>query len=504
MPTVTSRMKLAYSPTEAWQPLPAADWNADAAGHLLRRAGWSALPAEVEQATRDGLAATLARLFPSQPVLWSQPPLIAHLKEDIPAMARGLAGAQAGPDKQRLQREARERTQLAVLDMSIKWLQYAAQPQNAAFAKWVLFLSDVYVVGVQKVKNAALVWGHFDLLARHAFESAPALAKAVSRSPAMVAYLDLNESKRDAPNENFARELFELFLLGEGNYSEADIKESARAFTGYRQKFGTFRFAPRQHDAGIKTVFGQSGYFMGDDVIDLAFQQPAAGAFLPHEMGKFYLTDTPLPPEYLHEIGSWWSAQHFDLHALALRFFGSQLFFSPEFRGDFIKSPVQFYLGLVQDLGLSVAPLPRAVLNPLRQMGQTLFNPPNVRGWVGGRNWINSATYQARRQLVETLFAPIKEEALNADEQLELVAARANGVNNFTVADDLLAPLAALDPTVATTHLLANYLALPVAPEFRDAVRQFLAPEDADAPQKLRRLRRAAVTLLQSPEYQLC
>jgi len=84
------------------------------------------------------------------------------------------------------------------------------------------------------------------------------------------------------------------------------------------------------------------------------------------------------------------------------------------------------------------------------------------------------------------------------------VAARANGVNNFTVADDLLAPLAALDPTVATTHLLANYLALPVAPEFRDAVRQFLAPEDADAPQKLRRLRRAAVTLLQSPEYQLC
>lgn len=485
-------------------PLPASDWNADAARHLLRRAGWSALPAEVSRATAEGLPATLARLFPAQPARWTEPRLVAHLKEDTPEMARGLVGAAAGPDKQRLQREARERTQLATQDMSIKWLQFAAQPANSAFAKWVLFLSDVYVVGVQKVKNAALIWGHHDLLARHAFGPAPVLAKAVSRSPAMVAYLDLNQSKRGAPNENFARELFELFLLGEGNYTEQDIKEAARAFTGYRQQFGEYRFAPRQHDTSAKTVFGHVGDFTGDDVIDLAFQLPAAGAFLPHELGKFYLTDIPLPPEHLHELGTWWRAQNYDLHALALRFFGSRLFFAPEFRGDFIKSPVQFYLGLVQDLALSVAPLPRAVLVPLNQMGQTLFNPPNVRGWVGGRNWINSATYKVRRQVVEALFAPLNEEFLNADEQIELVAARANGISNFTVADTLLAPLAALDSAAATGHLLAYFLALPTDSEFRDTVRQFLAPDHADDVQKLRRLRRATVTLLQSPEYQLC
>ncbi len=497
-------MKLTYPATEAWEPLPAAEWNAEAARQLLRRAGWSALPAEVTRATTEGLAATLDRLFPVQPALFIEPRLVAHLKEDVPEMARGLAQAQPGPEKQRLQREARERSQLAIQDMSIKWLQFAAQPSNAAFAKWVLFLSDVYVVAVEKVKNAALIWNHYDLLARHGFGAAPVLAKAISRSPAMINYLDLNQSKRGAPNENFARELFELFLLGEGNYSEQDIKESARAFTGYRQQFGVFRFVPGQHDASSKTIFGQSGHFTGDDVIDLAFRQPAAGAFLPHEMVNFYLSDTPLPPGYLHELGAWWRARDYDLRTLALRFFGSRLFYAAEFRGEFIKSPVQFYLGLVQDLDLSVAPLPRSVLNPLRQMGQMLFNPPNVRGWVGGRNWINSATLGVRRQLVESLFSPIKEDNLNADEQIEFVAARANGNSNFTASDALLAPLAALDSAAAADHLLANFLALPAAPPFRDSVRKFLAADHADGPQKLRRLRRATVTLLQSPEYQLC
>jgi len=497
-------MNLTATATEAWEPLPSAEWNADSARQLLRRAGWSALPADVNRATTEGLAATLDRLFPAQPPLLAQPRLVAHLKEEVPELARGLAQAQPGPEKRRLQREARERTQLAVQDMSLKWLQFAAQPANAAVAKWTLFLSDVYVVSVEKVKNAALIWAHYDLLARHAFGPAPALAKAVSRSPAMINYLDLNQSRRGAPNENFARELFELFLLGEGNYTEQDIKEAARAFTGYRQQFGVFWDAPRQHDPSTKTIFGKTGPFTGDDVIDLAFQQPAAGAFLSHELVKFYLSDTPLPPEYLHELGERWRNSHYDLRALALRFFGSRIFYAPEFRGEFIKSPIQFYLGLVQDLDLSVAPLPRSVLVPLRQMGQMLFNPPNVRGWVGGRNWINSATFAVRRQLVESLFTPIKEDNLNADEQIELVAARANGTSNFTARDNLFTPLLGLDPAAATDHLLANFLALPAAASFRDNVRKFLASDPADGAQPLRRLKRATVTLLQSPEYQLC
>ncbi|MSU25491.1 MAG: DUF1800 domain-containing protein [Opitutus sp.] len=498
-------MNPALTPAEAWQPLPPAEWNAEAARHLLRRAGWTARPDEIDRAVRSGLAATLDLLFPPEPVLLMKPRMIARLEADAPRLVQN-AQQMMGDDKLRAQRETQERSRLAVQDLSIKWLQFAAQPESAAFAKWVLFLSDVYVVSAEKVKNAALLYDHFDLITRHALGPAPALTKAVSRSPAMVQFLDLNQSQRKAPNENFARELFELFVLGEGNYTEPDIKEAARAFTGYRaQPFqNTFRYVPAQHDGGMKTIFGQNGTFTGDDVIDLAYRQNAAGTFLPHEMVKFYLSDTPLPPEYLAPLGDTWRSGGYELRLLARHFFGSRIFFAPEFRGNFIKSPVQLYVGLVQDLKLDVAPLPRFTLNPLRQMGQWLYSPPNVRGWVGGRNWINSATLAARRQLVEMLFTPIDENSLNADELIDLVAARTNGATHFSAPDGPFSEIAKLETLAATDQLLDRLLGQPVAPELRESVRQFLASAGGDGLQRTRRVRRAAVTVLQSPAYQLC
>ena len=175
-------------------------------------------------------------------------------------------------------------------------------------------------------------------------------------------------------------------------------------------------------------------------------------------MAKFYLTDGVLPAEYIVALGKEWLATGFELRHLVRQFFGSRLFFAPEFRGNLIKSPVQFYLGLVQDMQLDVAPLPRLTLVPLRQMGQAIFYPPNVRGWVGGRQSINSATLTARRQFVESLFAPIDENTLNADEQIELVAARSNGTTRFTVPDEPFAPLARLDVTAAAEKLTSNLL----------------------------------------------
>ncbi len=503
---VIHRMALSLNPQEAWQPLPATEWNADAARHLLRRAGWTAQPDEVARAVRSGLTVTLDRLFPAEPALMPKPRMVVRLEQDAPAFARDFQKL-SGEERLRAQREVQERQRIALQDLSIRWLRQAAQPDRAAFAKWVLFLSDVYVVAADKVRSAGFIHEHFDILARHALGPAPALTKAVSRSPAMVVYLDLNQNQRRAPNENFARELFELFLLGEGNYTEQDIKEAARAFTGYRAQLfqgGGFRYTPAQHDSEEKTVFGVTGKFTGDEVIDLAYRQPAAASFLPHEMVKFYLSDTPLPQEHLAALGQVWRAGGFELRTLAQRFFGSRLFFAPEFRGNFIKSPLQFYLGLLQDLHLEVAPIPRYTLTPMRQMGQVPYYPPNVRGWVGGRNWINSATLSARRQLVETLFAPIDERSLNADEQIDLVAARSNGITAFTVADESLAALAKLDAADATRRLIADFLAGPTPPEFAESVRQFLATDTGDETQRLRRVRRATVTLLQSPEYQLC
>jgi uncharacterized protein (DUF1800 family) len=489
------------SSSAAWHPLPAQDWDADAARHLLQRTGWTARPAEVAQALQDGLAATLDRLFPAAPTRLPKPESIAELEAAIPGLTEQARSA-SGPERQRLQKELRDKSATALQDLSLEWLAYAATPGREAAAKWTQFLSDIYVVSQEKVKQTGLVYAHQDILLSMGLGAAPALTKAVSRSPAMIVYLDLQDSRRDAPNENFARELFELFTLGEGNYSENDIKEAARAFTGYRQRLGEVRVVERQSDNGTKTVFGRRGRFDGDDVIDLVYAQAAATTFLPRELVRFYLTDTPLANEYLVALGTDWKATGFDLRALARQFFGSRLFFAAEFRGTLIKSPLQFYLGLLQDLGLEVAPLPRQALAPLRQMGQMLYQPPNVRGWVGGRSWINSSTLAARRQLVQALFSPLNESLLNADDVRALNAARAAGRTRFVVDDILLAELTPLEPDAFAERIVRQYLPRAVSPAYVEAIRDFAAAEGRAGGTD--RVRAALAALLQSPEYQLC
>ena len=499
-------MHLSRSPEDAWQPLAPDRWNDQAARHLLRRAGWSASEEEVRRSVSDGLPRTLERLFPQPPAFMPKPVMVAHLEAELPEYAQRIRDAQPG-DRRILQREQRERAQAVMQSLTIKWLDHASKPENAALQKWILFLSDVYVVSFEKVYNPPLIFEHFDIIGHNAMGPAPALTKAISRSPAMVLYLDLNQSQAKAPNENFARELFELFVLGEGNYSETDIKEAAKAFTGYRTRplLGDFAILPRQHDDGPKTVFGKTGPFTGDDVIDLAYTLPAAGAFLPHEMVKFYLSDTPLPKEYLLSLGARWKEADYSLAWLVRAFFGSELFYAPEFRGNFIKSPVQFYLGMVQDLSLDITPIPRFVINPMRQMGQILFVPPNVRGWVGGRNWINSSSLAARRSLVNMLFTPFDEDNMNADEQMEIVAARTRGADHFTAN---LARIEAAHPPLSESTLdpfIESFLAVGASQALRDGVRQMLQPpETAAKPHADRQRLRAVQSLLQTPEYHLC
>ena len=487
------------SPSDAWQPLPAAQWDEPAARHLLQRIGFSATPAETVRALKDGPAATLERAFARMPA-FPRPPLIAALEKDGPKMARKLASGD--PEEKRLAgKDARERSREALADLTLKWLAHAARPENSAAEKWLLFLQDVWVVGIDKVKNSALIFDHQDLIRHTALTDAVNLARAMSRSPAMIVYLDLQQSKAEAPNENFARELFELFTLGEGNYTEKDIKEAARAFTGYRQQLGEFRFVARQHDRGRKTVFGHSGLQDGDDVLKVVFQQKAAATFLPRELARFYLANTPLPAAHLETLGNWWAHDGYDLRQLATRFFGSRLFFAPEFRGNFIKSPVQFYLGLLQDLDLNVAPLPRQIIGVLRQMGQMPFNPPNVRGWVGGRSWINSATLAARRQLVQGLLHPLNRDALNGDEIHALDLAAKEGLTNFTLDDARLAPWQQLPNDKLTASLLAACLPAQRGSELESQIGTFLEHSSA---KKLPAIRAALATLLESPDYQLC
>ncbi len=487
-------------PREAWQPLPASAWNAELARHLLRRAGWAARPDEVARAVKDGLGNTLDRLFPATPPPLPRP-VFLPLAETRKAEIRSLRRDTTDPEQRRIyEREERELERTSGVEISFKWLQAAADPTRSVYEKWFLFLTDVYVVSMEKVRSAELMFKHYDLLRVNGTGPAPALTKAVSRSAAMIRYLDLELSSKKAPNENFARELMELFTLGEGNYTENDIKQAARAFTGYRN--GKDGFRQNDRDTSAKTVFGQTGPYLGDDVIDLIYQQPAAATFLPREMARFYLTDQALPHEFFAPLGEAWRTTGFNLRELCLRFFGSCAFYAPTFRANYIKSPIHFYLGLLQDLGLDVLPLQRTTLQPLRQMGQTFLLPPNVRGWVGGRLWINSSTLAARRQLAQTLCTPLDEDRLNADERLELVGARDAGHGRFTVDNERITSFTSLGATGMAERLCDYFLPVRVTPEYRSALTQFLGENRSNEAEV--KARSATIAVLQSPEYQLC
>src|SRR5690606_13086325 len=264
---------------------------------------------EVARAIRDGLPATLDRLFPATPPAFPRPELTEEEHTRAPEFRQRLRQTQDPEERRAIQREQRELSRNANNDLILRWLRQAAIPANSAFEKWLLFLSDVYVVSSEKVRSARLIHTHADILRRGATGSARELTKAVSRSGAMLIYLDLQRSGRRAPNENFARELFELFTLGEGNYTENDIKEAARAFTGYRRRGDTFHLDKRQFDDGQKTVFGHTAFHTGDDVIDLAYEQPAAGTFLPREMARHYLTDDVPDADFFEPLAAWWRAR---------------------------------------------------------------------------------------------------------------------------------------------------------------------------------------------------
>lgn len=486
------------SPSEAWSPLPASEWNEENAKHLLRRIGFSAPAKTVKTSLNLGMDQTIRNAFASASVM--EPPegvreTIQNYR-DLRERQQSMSEVERRTERQILQKKNRE----LVVDLNINWLQHAADPKNSAFEKWGLFWENVFVVTAQKVKNPAFLYQYQLLLRSHSFQDFGSLSKAVTKNPAMITFLDLQQNKKGKPNENFARELFELFMLGEGNYTEYDIKEAARAFTGYRATDGEFRLIPNQHDNSDKTVFEKTGNWDGDDIIELALQQPSARLFIPSELCKHYLSDDIVPDEVLKPLGDGWAANDFSLNWLAASFFSSRLFYASQFKGNKIKSPFEFLIGLLQDLDLDLPPLPRTIIPALRSMGQSYLNPPNVRGWVGGKHWINSATLIQRRQIIESFFDPPSQNRLNADEERAMERAKAAGKGQFFVTKTKGEDWISLAPNDRLDFFEDAWLANPMESGAKQSLLTFLNRNRA---QPLPATRTVAITLLQSPEYQL-
>lgn len=251
--------------------------------------------------------------------------------------------------------------------------------------KMTLFWHGHFATSVQKIKNPYLMYLQNLLLRKHAFSSFHQLLYAVSTDPAMIIWLDNQQNRRGKPNENYAREIMELFTLGIGNYSEQDIKEAARAFTGWQTKDNHFVFRPFFHDPGPKTIFGKSGKFTGNDVIAMLVEHPATGPFLAKKLLRYFAQPDP-SPVFIQRVSQAYYNSNFSIRAMLKTIFLDAEFLSRSAFHSIVKSPADLVVGTAKLL--DIKQLDAATPNMMSRMGQGLFQPPNVKGWDGGTAWI--------------------------------------------------------------------------------------------------------------------
>lgn len=386
MADTTSSLRLP-DPVWAWQryqPSRESPWDLHKVGHLFRRAGFGASWNELQEALQAGPERTLERLLHGGPGLEAFEQQTAAL---IPGIREGNNG------------------QLA----SAWWLYRMLYSPHPLREKLALFWHNHFATSNRKVNNASYMLGQYELLYRHALGNFRTLLQEISHDPAMMVWLDTVQSRRQAPNENYARELMELFSLGiynyrrpqQRNYTEQDIREAARAFTGWRLENDRPVFHPEDHDDGEKTVFGQRGRWRAEDIVRLCLEQESAAYFLTAKLFRFLVSDTlPAPPELLAPLAEEFR-RDYDFGALVARMLRSNLFFSPLAYRSKIKSPIEFALGMVRGLEGHVGTT--ALVSILESLGQRPFYPPSVAGWEGGQAWLNSQTLIFRQHLAQAL-----------------------------------------------------------------------------------------------------
>ncbi|MGH8635515.1 MAG: DUF1800 domain-containing protein [Burkholderiales bacterium] len=270
--------------------------------------------------------------------------------------------------------------------------------------RMTLFWHNHFVSSLRKVRPTRLMYRQNLLLRRHALGSFRDMLHAVARDPAMILYLDNASNRKGKPNENFAREVMELFTLGEGNYSEQDVKEAARAFTGWGidGESGAFRFRSGLHDAGVKTILGRSGAFDGDEVLDILLAQPQTAEAIVRKLWREFVSPDPDPDE-IRRVADVFRRTGYDIRAAMRALLTSEAFFAEANRATLVKSPVELLVGTLRQFRFDVGDVyPFVVIS--RQLGQDLMAPPNVKGWPGGDAWINAGTLLARKQIMARLF----------------------------------------------------------------------------------------------------
>jgi hypothetical protein len=378
-------------PAEAWrpwQPSPQDPWGRKWAAHLYRRAAFGPSDQDFIEAERLGPDGTLDLLLRGQPQS-------ADILETLIDVGRIAASRDDGGD-----------------ELRSWWLYCMLQGGHPLREKLTLFWHNHFATSLVKVQDPELMFRQNCLLRAHALRRFGPLLQEMSRDPAMLLWLDSNSNVKGRPNENYARELMELFSLGVGNYTEKDVRQAARAFTGWHTDGYRFKFAPGAHDGEAKTVLGRTGAWDGGDVVRIVLEQPSSALFLVRKLYCFLISENATPPDsLLKPLCESLRKSDYDIAALVRTMLASRHFYSGHAFRQRVKSPVEYVLGAVRAVYQSYdgreadfRPLPQqALVGPTSAMGQQLFAPPNVKGWPGGRSWLNTSTLLERDNFAAAL-----------------------------------------------------------------------------------------------------
>lgn len=354
-------------------------------GHLLRRAGFGARPDEWTDYARLGVAGSTDILLHPE-----------RVPDTLNAVLHDISGDYVDFDN---------------LDSVRNWWLYRmSHTPRPLEEKMTLFWHNHFATANYKVDNPQWMWQQNQLFRKHALGNFRTLLQGVSRDPAMLVWLDGEENRKGKANENYGRELQELFTLGIGNYTEDDVKAASRAFTGWRfdRESGTFLFDAASHDDDLKTFHGETGNFDGDDILDILVRNPATAKFLCTKLFKFFVHDNPKDEE-VKPLTDVYFASGYDIRSVVGAIFTSPAFYSEQALYTKIKSPTEYIVTILRTLDVPLAAANRAmpVGNTLRLMGQDLFNPPNVKGWAEGQSWMNTMTLLTRINFANLLTSEL-------------------------------------------------------------------------------------------------
>ncbi|RYY20094.1 MAG: DUF1800 domain-containing protein [Chitinophagaceae bacterium] len=406
-------------------------------------------------------------------------------------------------DRRRLARISRENIKL----LNLSWVEQMVTSKQQLREKLSLFWHGHFAATSGNILHQQKLIG---IIRNNALGNFSTLLKEVSKSASIINYLSNNQNRKNRPNENFAREVMELFTMGHGNYSEKDIKEAARAFTGWgATPSGEFVFRTRQHDEGEKEFMGRTGNFDGDDILNIILEQKQTALFITRKIYRYFVNDT------VNETNIRWLADRFfssgyNISGLVTDLFQSDWFYASGNMGNRIKSPVELIVGIrrILDLGIENK---QVQLLLQRLLGQTLFYPPNVAGWPGGYNWIDSSSLMLRLQIPGMIIDaatvnlspkdnddqmmgmkdPVKPAIINKRISTQTIMAKTNWKDFLKVFE-----------TTRRERLAKQIAALIVTPPLTDGQISTVSVANAESRESF--IKGTTVRLMCMPEYQLC